>query len=239
MRKMGFAIRFARFFGLAACFLAASCNRQQIPSLAKVEPRSDRVVTLEDVKPDATSRYTFKILNSSDSPFTVTKVKAPCLCLFEKDVVGSQVSTGEFLEVPCVLPVGSKQESALLEIFTNSNAAEFQHVQLKLTATPKLTFVATPSSLVLNSESGMASRELLIHSGVVSLTESLPKVFTSNELVTVSFVEFVPNAIKFSVSINQDVAPIGRSFDCISFQFDDELRSRVDVPTKINRTTNR
>jgi len=239
MRQFGFVIANARVLGLAACLFAVSCNRQQLTSLTEDEPRSDRVVSLEDVKPNATTHYTFKILNSSDSLFTVKKVKAPCLCLFEKDIVGIQTKAGEVLELPCVLPVGSKQETALLEIFTNSNAAEFRHVQLKLTATPKLTYIATPSSLVLNSESGMASRELLIHSGVVSLTESLPKVFTSNELVTVSFVEFVPNGIKFSVSINQDVAPIGRSFDCISFQFDDELRSRVDVMTKINRTTNR
>ena len=138
MRQFGFAIRFARFFGLAACLLAASCNRQQLTSLTEVEPRSDRVVSLEDVKPNATTHYTFKILNSSDSLFTVKKVKAPCLCLFEKDIVGIQTKAGEVLEVPCVLPVGSKQETALLEIFTNSNAAEFRHVQLKLTATPKM-----------------------------------------------------------------------------------------------------
>jgi len=149
--------------------------------LTEVEPRSDRVVSLEDVKPNAPTHYTFKILNSSDSSFTVTKVKAPCLCLFEKDLVGIQIKTGEVLEVPCVLPVGSKQETALLEIFTNSNAAEFRHVQLKLTATPKLTFFSTPPSLILNSESGMASQELLIHSAELSLTESLPKVFTLGE----------------------------------------------------------
>jgi len=239
MPKSCCEIRNAWFLVLSACLFGVSCSRQQLVSPADDEQRNDRAVTLETVIPNTTTHYTFEISNSSDSSFTVTKVKAPCLCLFEKDIVGIQTKAGEVLEVPCVLPVGSKQETALLEIFTNSNAAEFRHVQLKLTATPKLTFFSTPPSLVLNSESGMASQELLIHSAELSLTESLPKVFTSNELVTVSFVEFVPNAIKFSVSINQDVAPIGRSFDCISFQFDDELRSRVDVPTKINRTTNR
>ncbi len=239
MRQLDFIIGNARVLALAACLLATSCDRNQSSSLSDAEPRSGRTVTLEDVKPNATARHTFKILNSSDSFFTVTNVKAPCLCLFEKDLVGIQIRSGNVLEVPCVLPVGSKQEAVLLEIFTNSNAAEFTHVQLKLTATPKLTFVAIPSSLVLNSESGTASQELQIHFEEVSLTENLPKVFTSNELVTVNFVEFVPNGIKFSVSINQDVAPIGRSFDCITFQFDDELSSRVDVTTKINRTTKR
>jgi len=138
MPKSCCEIRNAWFLVLSACLFGVSCSRQQFPSLTVVEPRSDRVVTLEDVKPNETSRYTYKILNSSDSSFTVTKVKAPCLCLFEKDLVGIQIKTGEVLEVPCVLPVGSKQETVLLEIFTNSNAAEFRHVQLKLTATPKM-----------------------------------------------------------------------------------------------------
>ena len=239
MKKFCFVVTNAWFLVLPTLMLAASCNRQQCPSLTVVEPHGDHVVTLEDVIPNTTTRYTFKIFNSSDSSFTVTQVKAPCLCLFEKDIVGIQVKVGEVLEVPCVLPVGSKQETVLLEVMTNSNAPDFRHVQLKLIATPKLAFVATPTSLLLNSESVIASQELLIHSDDVSLTESLPKIFTSNELVTVKFVEFVPKGIKFSVSINQDAAPIGRSFDRISFQFDDALRSQVDVMARIDRATNR
>jgi len=239
MQKPGFEIRFAWFFVLSAWLLGGSCNRQQFPLPIEVEQRNGRMVTLEDVMPNAVTQYTFKILNSSDSFFTVTNVKAACLCVFEKDLIGIQIKKGGVLEVPCVLPIGCEQKTVHLEIFTNSTVAEFSHVQLKLTAIPKLTFVAIPSTLTLNSESSEASQELLIHSEEVPLTESRPRVFTSNELVTVQFVEFVPNGIKFSVSINQDVAPTGRSFDCISFQFDDELHSRVDVMTKINRTANR
>ena len=239
MTKFGFPISYAWVFGLSACVLVNSCIRQQLPLLSEDEQRNNRVVVLENVIPNATSRYTFEILNSSNSAFQVTNVKAPCLCLFEKDLVGIQIEMGDVLEVPCVLPVGSTQETVNLEIFTNSHAPDLQHFQLKLTAIPKLTFVASPSTLKLNSQSGEASQELIIHSEEASLTESVPKIFTSNELVTVNFVEFVPNGIKFSVSINQDVAPIGRSFDRISFQFDDALRSQVDVMTKIDRATNR
>lgn len=239
MPKSGFESQIACCFVLSACLLGVSCNRQQFPSPVEDEPRNGMLVTLDDVRPNTVSKYTFKILNSSGSSFTVTNVKARCLCLFEKDLVGIQIEMGDVLEVPCVLPVGSTQETVNLEIFTNSHAPDLQHFQLKLTAIPKLTFVASPSTLMLNSQSGEASQELIIHSEEASLTESFPKIFTSNELVTINFVEFVPHGIKFFVSINQDVAPIGRSFDCISFQFDDALRSRVDVMTKIDRATNR
>ena len=235
---LGFEIRIVYLIALFACLLC-SCNGQQFPSPVEDSRLNDRMVTLEDVMLNAVSHHTFKILNSSDSSFTVTNVKARCLCLFEKDLVGIQIKMGEVLEVPCVLPVGSQQETVNLEVFTNSRDAKFQHLQLKLTAIPKLTVVATPSTLMLKSQTGDASKELMIHSSEVSLTESLPKIFTSNEMVTVQFVEFVPNGIKFSVSIDQDAAPIGRSFDRISFQFDDEPRSRVDVKTTIDRATSR
>ena len=69
MPKSCCEIRNAWFLVLSACLFGVSCSRQQFPSLTVVEPRSDRMVTLEDVKPNETSFGEFRPRKMS-SPLT-------------------------------------------------------------------------------------------------------------------------------------------------------------------------
>lgn len=219
------------------CANLVSCDRNRDSYLADTGKQVCQESTIEDVAPNTKLVHSFKIMNSSTSSFAVTDVKAPCLCLFAEELVGVETPSGKELEVVCVLPIGTERTSVLLDVFTTSKVPELRHIQLKLVAVPKQTFFASPSSLRLHSTTGAATQELLIRSDEVSLIESFPTISTSNDLIGVSIVEIAADTIRLAVSINEDVAPMGRSYDCISFHFDDTMGSRIDVKTTIDRTS--
>jgi len=86
-------------------------------------------------------RYTIGVENSSSTPFTVTKVIVPCMCLLAADITGVKTDVGGFLKIECNVgnDLGTKKSQIVnIEIQTDSKFKLFRVIKLELRIDPSI-----------------------------------------------------------------------------------------------------
>jgi len=216
---------------LAATILCfASCS-SRVASVS-LQELSSRDVYLEDVTPNERISHIFRVVNSTGKGFTVQEVKSPCSCMFRDELVGKIVPSRGTLEVACVFP-GINQK-ADFSIVTDSPISEFRNIKFSCSIKARQYFRAEPSNLTLGTDlnHGCGKLSIIVMDGMVCKVK--PSVHTSNGLVDVECCAEGASRFEYNIMINA-LAPFGESKEFISFEFEDEAKTRLDVATTIIR----